>query len=540
MPKNLLTTLSLFALSILSSSVCNSVVTQGSSLTLPADIKAIMNKPMYKNAKWGLQVTNLETNQELFNLNSDTQFFIGSVRKMFSVGELLNKVGPKYQSVTTVHKDGVIHNGHLNGNLILVASGDLTMGGRTLPDGKVAYTDFDHNEANSLGNAVLTKTNPLAGYQYLAKQIKKSGINAITGDVIIDDRLFDAFNFRNEFDVTPIFVNDDVVDLIVNPGHVNDKSVVDWRPKSAAFNVVNKLFMVEANKKFTLELDSALPKCIGKPDCFAAVKGDLPLEFSPPLTNAYPLIQTYRITKPSNYARTILIEALQEAGVDVSKVTKVKENPKNLLNPSHTYNKENQIASLKSLSYQEHAKFILKVSYNIGADTSLMLLGLTHGARTMADSLNSEKKVLNDKYGIASSEYHFIDGSGGGETTATSMAITKWLMIMSKQPAFDAFLNGLPILAVDGSLGFVKNFKADPTLSGAAGHVHAKTGTYALSDKSGIILKGQALAGYIDSKNQHRLIFNLVVNNVPINSLEELIEVFQDQGTIAALLWRDQ
>lgn len=538
MRKNLLP--HFFILSLLSTSAWSDETPSGASLPIPEDIKAIMNKPMYKNAKWGLHVTNIETNQQLFNLNSDTQFFIGSVRKMFSVGELLNKLGPDYQSDTTAHKDGELNNGSLDGNLILVASGDLTMGGRTLPDGKVAYTEFDHNEANSLGNAVLTKTNPLNGYQSIAKQIKKSGINQITGDVIIDDRLFEAFKFRDEFDVTPIFVNDDVVDLIINPSEVNDKSLVDWRPKSAAFNVVNKLLTVEAHNKYTLELDSALPKCIGKPDCIATIKGDLPINFSPPLTHSYPLIQTYRITKPSNYARTVLIEALQEAGVDVSKITKVKENPKNLLKPKHFYNKDNQIASLKSLSYQEHAKFILKVSYNIGADTSLILLGITNGARTMIDSLVSENKQLNEKYGIASSEYHFIDGSGGGDTTATSAAITKWLTIMSKQPAFDAFLNGLPILAVDGSLGFVIKFKEDPTLSGATGHVYAKTGTYALGDESGIMLKGQALAGYINSKNQHKLVFNVVVNNVSIHSLEELMEVFQDEGTIAALLWRDQ
>lgn len=71
-----------------------------------------------------------------------------------------------------MHKEGVIDDGNLKGNLVLVASGDLTMGGRTLPNGKIAFTPFDHNEADSLGNAILTKTNPLAGYQDLAKQIK--------------------------------------------------------------------------------------------------------------------------------------------------------------------------------------------------------------------------------------------------------------------------------------------------------------------------------------------------------------------------------
>lgn len=550
MLKNLSTTipLSLLLMTLSMPIFCNTTTTlQGSdagatsTMVIPAEIEAIINKSMYKNATWGLRVLNLETGKELLNLNSDTHFFIGSVRKIFSVGALLNKVGPGHHSVTTVHKEGVIDDGNLKGNLVLVASGDLTMGGRTLPNGKIAFTPFDHNEADSLGNAILTKTNPLAGYQNLAKQIKKSGINSINGDVIIDDRLFDAFYFRDQFYVSPIFVNDDVVDVIINPGKVKEKSLVDWLPKSDAFSVVNELVTVQPNKKYTLELKPILPECIGKPNCFGLIKGDLPSNFSPPLTNSYPLIQTYRITKPANFARTIFIEALQQAGVDVSKITKVKDNPTHLLKPSHFYNEENQAASLQSLAYQEHAKFILKVSYNIGADTSLMLLGLTDGERTMAGSLAMEKKQLHDKYGITTSDYHFIDGSGGGDTTATSRVVTQWLEIMSQQKtSFDAFFNALPILAVDGSLDFVKNFKANPTLAGAAGNVYAKPGSYVVGTESGMLLKGQALAGYIHSKNNHNLVFHLVVNNIPINSLDNLLEVFQDQGEIAALLWRDQ
>lgn len=48
--------------------------------------------------------------------------------------------------------------------------------------------------------------------------------------------------------MSPIFVNDDVVDVIINPGKVKEKSLVDWRPKSDAFSVVNELVTVQPNK----------------------------------------------------------------------------------------------------------------------------------------------------------------------------------------------------------------------------------------------------------------------------------------------------
>src|SRR5208282_3579926 len=148
---------------------------------VPADIQAIFNKPIYQNATWGLRV--LDNKKVLINLRPDDNFLIGSVRKIFSVAELLDEVGPAHTYDTPVYRQGQISGaGVLNGDLILVASGDLTMGGRTNPDGSIAIKDHDHNEADSLGNAVLTAPNPLAGYIALAGQVAAAGIKEIPGD----------------------------------------------------------------------------------------------------------------------------------------------------------------------------------------------------------------------------------------------------------------------------------------------------------------------------------------------------------------------
>jgi D-alanyl-D-alanine carboxypeptidase/D-alanyl-D-alanine-endopeptidase (penicillin-binding protein 4) len=90
----------------------------------------------------------LDTGEVLIDYNPDYDFYIGSVRKIFSTGELLNEIGPDHLFVTPVYKEGEVDgSGVLDGNLILVASGDISMGGRTKVDGQFAITDFDHNEA---------------------------------------------------------------------------------------------------------------------------------------------------------------------------------------------------------------------------------------------------------------------------------------------------------------------------------------------------------------------------------------------------------
>ncbi|MFO1153443.1 MAG: D-alanyl-D-alanine carboxypeptidase [Rhodospirillales bacterium] len=519
-------------------------VNKSESSTLAPEIKAIFDKPLYQNSIWGLRVVDLDTGEVLLNLRPNYDFFIGSVRKVFSVGELMNEVGAEHTSVTPVYRQGTIGKGGvLRGNLILVASGDLTMGGRTKRDGSIAVSNLDHNEANSLGNAVLTAPNPLAGYINLAQQVAAAGIKRIKGDVIIDDRLWVPFDFRGQFDVRPIFVNDDCVDLLINPGESKEENKqtlasVDWRPISAALNVQSSLRMSKQGTQALIELDPELPQCIGAPGCTAEVNGQLPGDFRPPLTNAFPVVRTFRIVEPADYARTVLIEALEAAGVKVEAET-VAENPAHLLPPKNSYKSRTKVAELVSATNAEHAKFVLKISYNIGADSSLLLYGLTQGVDNMTDALAVEREALTTGYGIPGDEFFFVDGSGGGLTTAKNRAVTKWLQLMTKQRDFQSFFDALPILGVDGSLAMVTDFQSDPTLAGATGRVRAKTGTFAEQTDEQFLLRGQAFAGYIDARSGRRLVYQLAVGEVVINDIDDVLAVFQDEGKISAILWRD-
>lgn len=101
-----------------------------SNTAVPASIMQVMQKPAYKSASWSMLVVDLESGKVIYDLDSNSQMFIASVRKVFSTGNALNALGAQHKFVTPVYRQGsVASNGTLNGNLILVASGDLTMGG---------------------------------------------------------------------------------------------------------------------------------------------------------------------------------------------------------------------------------------------------------------------------------------------------------------------------------------------------------------------------------------------------------------------------
>ncbi len=531
--------LTLFAIVLISG--CSNSGSGGHSPALPEDITAVFNKPLYKDSIWALRVVDMESGEVIYDLRSDENLYIGSVRKLFTIGEALVALGPDSRFHTPVYRQGAVSgDGVLAGDLILVASGDFTMGGRRDADGTMAVSDYDHNEANSLGNAVLTTPDPLWGYDFLAQQVAASGIKAITGDVVIDDRLFQPFDFRDEFNVRPIFVNDDVVDVIINPTSPGEMASVDHRPKSQAFTVNSNVLTRSAGVEGDVELIPELPDCIGMPGCSGSVIGDIAVDFVPPLTETLPYVQVFRIVEPTNYARTVFIEALERAGVSVENAPAVAPNNSAALPAKDSYSPDALVAELVSLPYSQYAKYVLKVSYNIGADTSLVLWGLTKGVDSMQDSLALERENIIQNMGIPGDEFEFFDGSGGGPATATNKAIIQMLKYNSEQAVFPALFDALPVMGVDGSLSFVSDFATDPTLAGARGKVFAKPGTFASGSENGILLDGQSFGGYIDARSGRRLMYALRVDNTQVGTdVENIIKVFQDQGTISAIIWRD-
>ena len=507
---------------------------------LPDEILAVMSKPIYEKSSWGLRVVDVQSGELIYDVNPDRNFLIGSVRKAFSVGLALDALGPDYRFQTTVHRRGTVDAaGVLDGDLILVASGDLSMGGRTNPDGSFAITDLDHNEANALGDAELTAPDPLAGYRALATQIAAAGIRQVRGDVIVDERLWEPFDFRGEFNVSPIFVNDNVVDVAITPGATGSPARVVSRPRSAAFEVQSTLATGAAGSDVDVDLEPVLPRCVGSAPCAGAVSGSVPSDLVGPIRGRLPLVRTFRITDPAAYARTVLIEALEAAGVVVD-APAVAPNAAAALPPQASYPVETRVAELRSATYGDHAKHILKVSYNIGADTSLMYFGLTRGVRRVADALAVERQKLATDFGLDTSEMEFVDGSGGGLTRASNQAVTDLFQAMTRRPVYSDFREALPRLGLDGSLATITGFMSDPTLAGARGQVQAKTGTLAEGTEGGILIRGEAFGGYIRSRGGRDLAYQLVVNEVgPFADFGQILSVIDDLGVVSALIWRE-
>jgi D-alanyl-D-alanine carboxypeptidase/D-alanyl-D-alanine-endopeptidase (penicillin-binding protein 4) len=165
---------------------------------LPADALTVMNQPAYASAQWFVSVRDLATGASVVSLKSNERAEPGSVVKTYSMGAGWQHFGADSRVVTPVKRTGTLSGSTLDGNLILVGQGDLTMDGRTKPDGSVDFADLDHNDANLLPGATLTPENPLTGLNELAQQVRRSGIRRVSGNVIVDDRLWETSQLGGE------------------------------------------------------------------------------------------------------------------------------------------------------------------------------------------------------------------------------------------------------------------------------------------------------------------------------------------------------
>ena len=330
------------------------------SSDLPDSIKAVMSKPRYADATWSLLVRDVETGETFYPLNAEQMSLTGSTRKLFSVGTALNELGADHREITPVYRTGSVDGGTLNGNLVLVASGDLTFGGRRIDADTVAVTDFDHNDANGLGTAELTPQDPLYALNDLAAQVKAAGITSVSGDVVIDDRLFQAYRVPNgNLLISPMLVNENMVDVTVTPTQPGQAASTTYRPQTGAFTVTSTVETGAAGSKEDVKLsDKGSIGCIGTPGCSGTISGSLPQGYVAPLSSSPDLVRTFRVEDPPSFARTAFIEALQRQGITVT-AAPVAPNPSASLPPASSYTDQTKVGSYTSPPYAQDAKLIL-------------------------------------------------------------------------------------------------------------------------------------------------------------------------------------
>jgi serine-type D-Ala-D-Ala carboxypeptidase/endopeptidase (penicillin-binding protein 4) len=462
-------------------------------------VDAVINAKGFEGGHWGLLVVDSATGKVVFERNSDKMFCPASVTKLYSSAAALMDLGANYRFKTPVVRKGEVKDGILRGDLIVVAKGDLSLGGRTGPDGTLAFEDNDHSYAGGNPDASLVPCDPLAGLNHLAREVLSSGITNITGDVLIDDRLFEhaPSTGSGPTRVSAIVVNDNVVDVVVTPGaKMGDPAKVRVVPETESVQVDARVDSTSGEGAL-IEIHAAGPRRF-------TVRGRIPVGHKP-------ILKTYEVEDPASFARSLFIETLRARGVRVA-ASPLAENAADKLPSKAEVAALPMAAEYTSPPLREYIKVILKVSQNLHASTLPMLVAAKHGETTLAQGLKREADLLG-KLGVDPRSVSFGGGAGGSRSDlVTPRSTVTLLRAMAARPDFPVYDSALPVLGRDGTLA-----KAVMPESTARGHARAKTGTFwvdnALDGRP--ILVSKALAGYLETSSGRKLTFAFFVNNVP-------------------------
>jgi D-alanyl-D-alanine carboxypeptidase/D-alanyl-D-alanine-endopeptidase (penicillin-binding protein 4) len=492
---------------------------------LESEIGAIIQAPDFKPAHWGILVVDLASGQTVYELNADRLFAPASVTKLFSTAAALDALGADHRFETPVLRRGEVDSaGELEGDLILIASGDLTFGGRTTADGKIAFTNNDHTYANGGEKGELTEPDPLGGINALARQVAEAGIKRVRGDVLIDDRLFEkeAGTGSGPRRLTPIIINDNLIDLTITPGELGQPATIICRPQTALVPVDARVETVSAGGALVTKLRAGTGHSI-------ILTGKIPLGHRP-------LVRVYEVPDAATFARALFIEALGRAGVAVD-ASPLADHPNAALPARDEVAKLPRVAQFASPPFSESARLILKVSHNLHASTLPLLLAARNGKRTLEEGLHLQHDFLA-RAGVEVDAISFGGGAGGAQADmVTPRAAVQLLRHMNSRPDAAAYRAGLPVLGADGTLS-----EAVAPDSPARGKVQAKTGTYFLDNvmNKRFVMTSKALAGYMTSAKNRELAFALFVNNVHLEKPGDTARIGKTLGKLCEVIYKEE
>lgn len=464
-------------------------------LAATVTLDKIASRPELAHGIISGEVYDLDTHKVLWRRNGGMLMEAASTTKLVTFGTTMALLGPNYRITTPVYADGTIDTGGtLHGDLTLVANGDANLSQRIQPNGTLAFENEDHSYDGGRDTRAVPG-DPLAVLHDLAAQVAKAGVKSVDGRVTIDTSLFpdQGPEAGTGAVLSPIVVNDNLVDVTVTPGAAPGAPVtIAVSPQTPYVNFVVKATTSATDAEPTIDLSD--DKTNGDGSHTVTVTGTQPM--------GNPMLYAYRVPEPARFAHDAFVLALHDGGVTVV------EPPANAPHNGRVSEKRTLVAQHVALALAQDMRVTLKVSDNLHASLQPYLWAAHANEKvTLQNGFDLERGVLErahlDLDGASQQ-----DGLGGFAAFSPDFMVN-FLSWAYKQSWYPQYLHALPILGKDGTLYNIQNN------SEAVGKVFAKTGTWGSNNllrRGELVTKG--LAGYTTSKRGHHLAFAFWINRM--------------------------
>jgi len=445
----------------------------GAVEALREDLGTILADPALSSAHVGVVVDSLTTGQRIIGHNARKGFVPASNMKLLTTAAALLALSPDFRYATRLLADGTIASGILTGNLVIEGSGDPAISGYFY-GGDVRHV-----------------------FRSWAKKLEESGVRQITGDLLIDNSLFQGRPHGKgwDFDTTSCFsaprdgftFNNNCIQLDISPpARPGDGPRIVMEPATDYVRAVNELTGRQKAGQDIIKLEYTSPRT---------------LSISGSITAGSPATTRYvSVNHPAYFGGFVFRETLAAAGIAVKgDILCARNCPKIVDIPATTGKAERTTVAVHySPPLAEIIKVVNKLSNNLYAELLLLAVGRAKGATTTDGSASVALDILRSA-GVDTRGVVMADGSGLSRyNLVTPESIAQSLRTMAQGPYASYFLDSLPVMSVDGTL--TNRLKDSP----AAGRIRAKTGS---------MTHVRSLSGYLTARNGERFVFSIFSNN---------------------------
>ena len=446
--------------------------------TLRAQINAFISQPRFAHASWGIDVVSLDSGRTLYRHHAQQLLLPASNAKLYIAALALDTMGANYRIPTRLLGNGALHQGKLDGDLILQGMGDPTLG-----------TKFaNKNWAEQLSAALVTH-----------------GVQQIDGDLVADDSYFIGPSFGKGWEAddlqswyaapaSALSLNENILGISIQPArHAGHLAVLRFTPATDKPPLVNTLITSHPHTPDDINLYRP------PGDKTLHVFGHIPLGMK---MKRYWL----SVPDPALLAANELRRALLAHGIKLGGHVRELHWP---------HNDRKLLAHTKILGEVLSPPLIEVLTEGLKRSENLYLHNLLQivGVKTRATATAAQKKDFHSsadwglmalrqevqKIGIKPSSVTLEEGTGmSRKDLSTPAALMQLLQYLATRPYAKKLYDALPIAHVDGSLRLRMGH------SRAAGNVHAKTGEMTFV---------QCLSGYLTTASGEHLAFVIMLNN---------------------------
>jgi serine-type D-Ala-D-Ala carboxypeptidase/endopeptidase (penicillin-binding protein 4) len=436
---------------------------QENELNLKSRIDSLLSQPFFQSTLAAVDIFDLTTHEPLYAKNEKMLLNPASNMKILTTTSALLFLGPDYRFNTNIYYTGNILNNTLYGDLYIIGGGDPLF--RT--------SDLDS----------------------LIRTIKGTGLKEISGNIYADVSWKDSLYWGNGWMwndnpstdapyLTALNINENSIEVFVSPTSFGKKANVYLKPETGYVSIVNNTITTYNDGLNNYEVTRDWIDRNNTIIIDGAVRNE-------PIIDSAKVWQGVNIFNPAMYFATLFYEHLIKEGVKVGGIEEIKTAPENALQLTNYYH------SIDSVIVNTN-----KPSYNLGAEMILYALAeQDSGKPATAKNGISMIDSLISLVGLNPENYSLADGSGVSRYDLVSAELLTSVLkyLYENKPAlYKKLYYSLPIAGRDGTL---KRRMLDTP---AQNNVHAKTGTL-----SGV----SALSGYVTSKNNHEIVFSILIQN---------------------------